>query len=107
MGKVYEFEWEKHTCGECTQFGDKRSRLCSHLPAEHKACASFKSPPTVFDRITASPEMLAPYFVFLKAFIVTNINPQQQWISTLTGEVYPTRAEALAATVAKLKEVVK
>lgn len=60
---------------------------------------------TVFAQITQSPEVLAPLFVFLKAVIVTNINPKQQWISTLTEEVYPTRAEAIAATVAKLKEV--
>jgi hypothetical protein len=72
------------------------------------ACESLlddKSKPTIFDRITASPEVLAPHFVFLKAVIVTNINPQQQWISTLTVEVYPTKQEAIAATVAKLKEV--
>ena len=60
---------------------------------------------TVFARITASPEVLAPYFVFLKAVFVTNYNPKQQWISTLTGEFYPKKAEAIAATVAKLKEV--
>lgn len=60
---------------------------------------------TVFDRITASPEVLAPHFVFLKAVFVTNINPQQQWISTLTGEVYPTKEAAIAATLARLKEV--
>ena len=66
-----------------------------------------KNKPTVFDRITTSPEVLAPYFVFMKAVFVTNINPKQQWISTLTEEVYPTRAEALAATVAKLKEIAK
>jgi hypothetical protein len=62
-------------------------------------------PMTVFEQITDSPEVLAPIFVFLKASFVTNLNPKQQWISTLTGEVYPTRAEAIAATVAKLKEV--
>lgn len=60
---------------------------------------------TVFARITASPEVLAPHFVFLKAVFVTNINPQQQWISTLTEEVYPTKEEAIAATVEKLKEI--
>lgn len=64
-------------------------------------------PKTIFDRITTSPEVLAPHFVFLKAVFVTNINPQQQWISTLAGDVYPTKAEAIAATVARLKEVEK
>ena len=60
---------------------------------------------TVFETITASPEVLAPHFVFLKAVFVTNYKPKQQWISTITEEVYPTRAEAIAATLAKLKEV--
>lgn len=59
----------------------------------------------LFDAIAESPEVLAPYFVFLKGVLVTNINPKQQWISTLTGEVYPARAEAITATVAKLKDV--
>ena len=60
---------------------------------------------TLFHRITTSPEELAPHFVFLKAVFVTNFHPDQQWISTLTEEVYPTRAEAIAATVAKLKGI--
>lgn len=72
------------------------------------ACESIlndKSKKTVFQKITSSPEVLAPLFVFLKALLVTNTNPQQQWISTLTGEFYPTKKAAIAATVAKLKEV--
>lgn len=74
---------------------------------EYPECEFFEArkKPSLFDLITTSPEVLAPHFVFLKALFVTNINPQQQWISTLTEEVYPTKAEAIAATVERLKEV--
>jgi hypothetical protein len=102
MSKEYEFEWEKHTCGECTQFGDKRSCLCSRRTAEHKACASFKSPPTVFDRITASPEVLAVEFV---GMMYDRVSGEDRYYSMLTGEFYNSYEEAISATVAKLKEV--
>lgn len=80
-----------YKCEDCGQLG-----MCEKFPKM-----------TIFHQITASPEVLAPHFVFLKALFVTNINPQQQWISTLTEEVYPTKAEAIAATVERLKEVEK
>ena len=60
---------------------------------------------TVFDRITASPEVLAPYLV-----------SDDEWgfHSSITDEgeredigAYDTEEEAIAATVAKLKEVAK
>lgn len=91
------------TCGECRHFDNDCQGISKSTPASY--CEEFERKPTVFQQITASPEVLAPYFVFLKAVVVTNYNPKQQWISTLTEEVYPTRSEALAATVAKLKEV--
>jgi hypothetical protein len=54
---------------------------------------------TVFDRIKASPEMLAPKLVYVSLFNAC-------WYSTLTGDVmYKSREEAEAATVARLKEV--
>ena len=103
----------KKTCHECEN--SMYQMMCSNTlcPIENERfaeqCGGFtqiqKLPKILFDRITTSPEVLAPHFVFLKGVFVTNINPQQQWISTLTGEVYPTRAEAISATVAKLKEV--
>lgn len=57
---------------------------------------------TVFHKITASPEVLAPYFVradFDEPFL--------PWFSTLTNKSFKTYEDALAATVAKLKEVEK
>ena len=78
------------------------SAVCDKCPACNPERHGYNS---VFNQITQSPEVLAPYFVFLKAVFVTNINPKQQWISTLAGDVYQTKAEAIAATVAKLKEV--
>jgi hypothetical protein len=101
MSKEYEFEWEKHTCGECTQFGDKRSCLCSRRTAEHKACASFKSPPTVFETITASPEVLAEKLVYRKYYILR----EESWTSNVLTSEFDTREEAIAATVAQLKEM--
>lgn len=57
---------------------------------------------TVFDRITASPEVLAPEFVYCE-----EVFPGwDTWCSLLLGNVgYRTKQEAIAATVARLKEV--
>lgn len=99
-------------CYFCVHY-DNKTNYCNACgdeildPWTDSECDLLNVPHTVFQQITASPEVLAPHFVFLKAVIVTNINPQQQWISTLTVEVYPTKQEAIAATVAKLKEVEK
>lgn len=55
--------------------------------------------PTVFVRITASPEVLAPKLVYVSLFNAC-------WYSTLTGDVmYKSREEAEAETVEKLKEI--
>lgn len=66
--------------------------------------------PTVFETITTSTEVLAEKLVFLKAVIYSlnakdNTNYVEQWISTVCNDVYPSKHEAIAATVAKLKEV--
>lgn len=54
---------------------------------------------SIFDRITASKEVLAPKLVYVSLFNAC-------WYSTLTGDVmYKSREEAEAATVEKLKEV--
>jgi hypothetical protein len=61
--------------------------------------------PTVFDRITASPEVLAEKLVYRTIEIAVNRVTYSCWKSTITEEAYRTKAEAIAATVAKLKEV--
>lgn len=72
---------------------------------------------TVFDRISASPEVLAEKLVYIEGLKMTSkskyydgwttheIIPQDIWKSTITHESYKTKSEAIAATVAKLKEV--
>ena len=57
---------------------------------------------TIFDQITASPEVLAPEFV---GMMYNRVWGDYLNYSMLTGEWYETHAEAIAATVAKLKEV--
>jgi hypothetical protein len=58
---------------------------------------------TVFDHITASPEVLAEKFIGL--IFDHRFTSKYRYYSMLTGEFYNSREEAHAATVAKLKEV--
>jgi hypothetical protein len=73
----------------------------------------------MFDLITTSIEVLAERFVYKKGqklireskdydgWIVSKISIQDIWKSTITHESYKTKAEAIAATVERLKEVEK
>lgn len=54
--------------------------------------------PTVFDRITTSPEVLADNLVYYLPEI-------DKYTSEIIADFYKERAEAIAATVEKLKEV--
>ena len=65
--------------------------------------------PTIFDRITASPEVLAPKFVYYVTSFLDGLDkPKKIWYSTLINNQYfKTELEAKRATVAKLKEVEK
>jgi hypothetical protein len=56
---------------------------------------------TVFNRITQSEETLAEKLVYHG---VTSWN-DEFYASTICDEIYKTRAEAIAATLAKLKEI--
>jgi hypothetical protein len=94
------------TCGECKfySYGNcNKIKDVLYLHNTNIACIAFESKnPTIFDRITASPEVLAPYFVradFDEPFL--------PWFSTLTNESFETHEQAIAATVKKLKEVEK
>ena len=67
---------------------------------------------TVFHRITTSPEVLAPHFVYYDQDeypAVTTIDGKEvelRWRSMICKErYYETEEQAIAATVAKLKEV--
>jgi hypothetical protein len=57
---------------------------------------------TLFDRITASPEVLAEEFVEM---MYDRVAGDYRYYSMLTGEFYNSREEAIAATIEKLKEV--
>jgi hypothetical protein len=56
----------------------------------------------LFHRITASPEVLAPEFV---GMMYDRVSGDYRYYSMLTGEFYNNREEAIAAMVARLKEV--
>ena len=59
-------------------------------------------PMTIFDCITQSPEVLAPYCISTKP----SINGDTlYYYSTVTSRIYLTENEAIAATVEKMKEV--
>jgi hypothetical protein len=62
---------------------------------------AWKSKPTVFDRITQSPEALAEKLLYAPLGEFCKL-----WYSTvLPGEHWNVKEEAIAATVAKLKDV--
>jgi hypothetical protein len=88
------------TCGDCRHYQEKgRFAVCTFdytATSISSACEHF-SKPTLFDRITQSPEVLAEKSVY-QNYIGLWCSPFIQW-----GK--DTKAEAIAATVARLKEV--
>lgn len=60
---------------------------------------------TVFDRITASPEVLAPKFIYEATTCVGDGYILPGYKSTITAGFWRAESEAIAATVEKLKEV--
>lgn len=69
-----------------------------------KKCETTEKKPTVFQRITASPEVLAKEFC---EEMFSCFDNGFRWFSMLTGEFYNSKPEAIAATVEKLKEECK
>lgn len=62
---------------------------------------------TVFDRITQSPEVLAEEFVEVYTYWGEDGHLETRWRTNfreLSGMLFDTREEAIAATVARLKE---
>ena len=85
-----------YVCADCCYVGD---------PEEFRE-------QTVFEHITANEEALAEKLVFLKAVLYScntkdNTNYIEQWISTICNDVYSSKHEAFAATVAELKKAWK
>jgi hypothetical protein len=62
-------------------------------------------PSTVFQQITTSPEILAKKLVYKTICVAANRVTYSCWKSTITDESYRTIAEAIAATVKRLKEI--
>lgn len=60
--------------------------------------------PTVFQKITTSPEVLAVEFV---GMMYDRVAGDYRYYSMLTGEFYNSREAAIAATLERLKEVEK
>jgi hypothetical protein len=63
--------------------------------------------PTLFDQITASPEVLAHYLVRLTCFHHLDGSADLLFASSIVEGRWEDRAEALSATVSKLKEIAK
>ena len=90
-------------CGDCRNFFE-----CDSACENDWACVDFKPQgKTLFDRITASPEVLAEKLVFQFIGYDGSGLFHGYWKSTITDWDYNTKSEAIAATVAKLKEVAK
>lgn len=89
---------DEKCCLNCKIFWDKEYG-CEECRFEHK------DHPSLFYKITASPEMLAPKFIGL--IFDHRFTSKYRYYSMLTGDFYNSESEAFAATVAKLKEVEK
>lgn len=85
-------------CGDCRNYFK-----CDSACKNDFACADFKQQgKTVFDTITASPEVLAEKLVY----ITVTAWGETVYISTIIRDaMFRSRSEAIAATVARLKEV--
>lgn len=83
-------------------FGDSRHK-CNSC-GEISFTADFVEP-TIFDRITASPKVLAEKLVYQFIGYDGNGLFHGYWKSTITDEDYTTKEEAIAATVARLEEI--
>ena len=123
----------KKTCKDCLHCsieGADEAYCCGmpwHYPfggsdtvaLDKEACGYFweRDKPTVFNRITTSPEVLAPQLVYVikQLFTISGTsreNPggyevKTKWFSTIIDGDFDSGSEAIAATLARLKEVEK
>jgi hypothetical protein len=82
--------------------------LCVCFDCRHQWKNKYKPrKKTFFHKITASPEVLAPYFVFATEDTVLSRHDERDilYFSSITGGYYQYQDNAIAATVEKLKEV--
>lgn len=98
---------------KCPECGSNNVHLATTVP--HALCVCFdcrhqwknKYKPrkkTVFQKITSSPEVLAEKLVYL---VIDSYNgaANYHWRSTIIDKAWKTKQEAIAATVARLREV--
>jgi hypothetical protein len=112
MSKVDCKDCQFYHNGRCEELGEYTTpgeRECSWFAAKaiKKTCVAEiakNAKQTVFDQITTSPEVLAEKMVFRALCVDVNRVTYSCWKSTITEEAYRTKPEAIAATVAKLKE---
>lgn len=90
--------WQHNTYREWHYCAQGQGDICS---GDKKACKYFKSA-TIFQKITESPEVLAEEIIFC-----IHDDSEFWWTSNILDKYYNSRAEAIAATVSKLKEVVR
>lgn len=97
-------------CNECKRCdGDLCTYFDNYSDRESTiACILFDpKKPTVFDHITESVESLAEEIVYpykIRFAYGSEDNWQEYWTSPLIENFYPTRNEAIATTIKKLKK---
>lgn len=104
------------TCADCTHFN--RGNRCMHREVitwrKSPACQEFtgKYKGTLFDRITASPEVLAEKLVYcVPVPLFDHGAGLERWYTVFSPfndtKYFRTKDEAIVATVEKLKEVAR
>lgn len=90
-------------CKDCKNINCPEGRVNCKYP-DAIACALYRdTPPTVFQRITQSIEMLAEFLVFHNRIY----KGRTKYYSSVVGGEFDSREAAKAATIEKLKEVLK
>ena len=104
------FIGKENVCKNCKHFAPKTTHCKKGVPwiSEDDSCNNFEQKPkmTVFQQITESPETLA------KMLVIPNYSGRGYFSIIIDEGIdgygwYRTYEEAIAATVAKLKEVVE
>ena len=85
-------------CNHSNVTAEGRNHYCNYCGHE------WQYKPTVFDQITASPDVLAERLVYLVRSSYNGAT-NYYWRSTVVDAAWKTKTEAIAATVERLKEV--
>lgn len=92
-------------CKDCKNINCPEGRVNCKYP-DAIACDIYRdTPQTLFDRITQSEKMLAENVVYSYEMAIGGSTFRVYWTSPFVENLYPDKAEAIAATVARLKEV--